>query len=140
MGCGETIRIDAEFDDPPARAGEAATHSLAISGDGRFVAFHRGYALNLPPPFLWDLSDDNLFIKDRQTGITKRVAVDSPGFRIEICFDLFRMVLCAETDATKYPSLSYDGRFIAFEGQLSKSYFGYNCQAFVEDLGSVFDP
>lgn len=138
-GCRTTIRVDAEFNDPLAKTGEAATHSLAISGDGRFVAFHRGYTLNLPPPFLWDRHDANLFIQDRQTGITKRVAVDSPGFRIEICFDLFRMGLCAETDETMHPSLSYDGRFIAFEGWLSKSYIGYNWQAFVEDLGTVFD-
>src|SRR6185369_14522481 len=70
----------------------------SISGDGRFVAFE-SLATNL-------VSDDSngvrdIFVHDRQTGATERVSVSGagvPGSR-----DSFN------------PSLSADGRFVAFE-------------------------
>jgi len=69
----------------------------SISGDGRFVAF-RSYASNLissDTNNVWDI-----FVHDCQTGNTSRVSVSSSG-----------------EQATNYsvnPSISLDGRFVAF--------------------------
>jgi Tol biopolymer transport system component len=76
------------------------SYTSAISADGRFVAFV-SYATNLVG------GDTNLatdiFVHDRQTGVTERVSVDSAG-----------------SEATGYsdsPSISADGRFVAFESE-----------------------
>jgi hypothetical protein len=69
----------------------------ALSADGRYVAF-TSYATNL-------VSGDtngqiDVFVHDRQTGATERVSVDSSGNQGD--------------DFSIYPSLSSDGRFVAF--------------------------
>jgi len=69
-----------------------------LSSDGRFVAF-TSHAWNLVP------SDTNgwpdTFVRDRATGITERVSVDSAG---------------VESDGASYgPSISADGRYVAFQ-------------------------
>ena len=71
--------------------------NYAISGDGRYVAFSS--LTNL------DNGDfsvvQNLYIHDMQTGKTQSVAVSSSGIR--------------GNKEVRLPSLSYDGRYIAFE-------------------------
>jgi Tol biopolymer transport system component len=66
----------------------------SISADGRYVAFS-SYADNLV------LDDTNgaidIFVHDRQTGITERVSVDSDGFQI----------------GGTVPTISPDGRYVA---------------------------
>jgi hypothetical protein len=69
-----------------------------LSSDGRFVAFTSN---------AWNLvaSDTNqwadTFVRDRATGITERVSVDSAG---------------AEADGPSFtPSISADGRYVAFQ-------------------------
>ena len=69
----------------------------ALSADGRLVAFSSGSPDLVP-------NDDNgledIFVRDRQTGQTARVSVDSAG---------------AEADSDSYePALSADGRYVAF--------------------------
>ena len=75
--------------------------AVAISGDGRYVAF-RSYRSDLVP------GDTNgspccradIFVRDRQAGTTERVSVNS-----------------AENEAAgdnAYPSISADGRYVAF--------------------------
>ncbi len=73
-----------------------------ISADGRYVAF-RSYAANLLGPGL-DTNDwPDVFVHDRQTGVTERVNVGPGG---------------AETDGESYgAALSADGRFVAFGSQ-----------------------
>ncbi len=69
-----------------------------ISSDGRFVAFY-SEASNLVAD---DTNDaDDVFVRDRRTGTTERVSVDSSG---------------DQGNATSYrtPSISADGRFVAF--------------------------
>ena len=74
---GETTRVNVSNEGEEAN-GESflAGWDVSISADGRFVAFHSG-ATNLVPNDTNQYSD--IFLHDRQTGITTRVSVDSQG-------------------------------------------------------------
>jgi hypothetical protein len=72
----------------------------SISGDGRFVAF-RSNATNLVPGDANALED--LFVRDRLAGMTSLVSVSSAGTQ--------------QNDYSVSPSISLDGRFVAFESQ-----------------------
>ena len=73
------------------------SHLPSISADGRYVAIH-SYAYNLVPGDTNGSSD--VFLRDRQTGTTERVSVDSGG---------------AQANNLSYlPSISADGRYVAF--------------------------
>ncbi|MGD8589817.1 MAG: hypothetical protein PVG22_13410 [Chromatiales bacterium] len=78
---------------------EADDSSLypSISADGRFVAFH-SYATNLVPDDTNGVFD--VFVHDRETGETMRVSVDSEGYEAD--------------GSSLWPSISADGRYIAF--------------------------
>lgn len=81
-------------------AGEAAqgeSNEGTISADGRVVAF-TSEATNVVPNDTNGVQD--VFVHDRQTGITSRVSVDSTGVQ-------------ANQDSF-YSTLSADGRFVAF--------------------------
>ena len=70
----------------------------AISADGRYVAFG-SFASNLVPGDTngtWDV-----FVHDRQTGVTTRVSVDSNGTEGNL--------------PSSSPAISADGRFVAFQ-------------------------
>jgi Tol biopolymer transport system component len=72
--------------------------SPAISADGRFVAFLSDDPLLVPG------GNDNfvqVFLRDRTTGVTTRVSTKMNGFQA--------------TDENDNPSISNDGRYIAFE-------------------------
>jgi len=76
----------------------------SISADGRYVAFE-SYASNLVSGDTnYDCPDysncSDIFVHDRQTGITQRVSVASDGSQ--------------GNDGSSYPSLSADGRYVAF--------------------------
>jgi Tol biopolymer transport system component len=94
---GETTRVSVASSGLEANGG---SRSPAISANGRNIAFFSS-ASNLTP-------DDNngtydVFVHDRQMGETTRVSVDSNG-----------------VEANGYsanPSLSADGRYVAFESQ-----------------------
>jgi len=70
----------------------------AISSDGRFVAFESETS-NLVPGDTNNTGD--VFVRDRQTGITERVSVDSSGNE--------------SNGYSQNPSISDDGRYVAFE-------------------------
>jgi Tol biopolymer transport system component len=70
----------------------------SISADGRFVAF-QSTASNLATGDTNDVYD--VFVRDRQTGITARVSVGTGGTQ-------------GDQDSF-FPSISADGRFVAFE-------------------------
>jgi len=77
--------------------GIGTSWGCSISTDGRFVAFE-SFASNLVPGDT-NLSPD-IFVHDRQTGVTERVSVSSVG---------------AQGDWNScFPSISPDGRFVAF--------------------------
>ena len=77
--------------------GNAYSRDPDVSADGRFVVFWSG-ASNL---VTGDTNEkEDLFVRDRQTGATTRVSVSSSGAQAE--------------ESSYYPSISGDGRFIAF--------------------------
>src|SRR5207249_3675999 len=92
---GTTERVSVASDGAESNA---ASVGAALSADGRFVAFHSA-ATNL-------VADDtngttDVFVHDRQTGMTERVSVASDGTQ--------------GNNASSYPALSADGRFVAFD-------------------------
>jgi Tol biopolymer transport system component len=72
--------------------------TIAISADGRFVAFVSD-ATNLVPGDT-NFSTD-VFVRDRAKGVTERVSVGPGGVQAN--------------DVSFFPSLSADGRFVAFQ-------------------------
>jgi len=92
---GATTRVSV---DSTGTQGNDLSTDPKISSDGHWVAFH-SHATNLVE------NDTNwkpdVFVHDRQTGTTTMVSVDSAGVQGD--------------DSSKYPSLSSDGRYIAFQ-------------------------
>ena len=82
--------------------GNSGSYNPSISADGRFVAFTSN-ASNIVP------GDTNIargiFVRDRLTNTTTRVSVDSPGNQGNIL--------------SSRPSISADGRFVAFSSNAS---------------------
>jgi Tol biopolymer transport system component len=91
---GQTERMNVQIANV---AGTANSISPAISADGRFVAF----ASNASNLVAGDTNNSfDVFVRDRQTGTTERVSVDSTG---------------AEGNFfSSSPVMSADGRFVAF--------------------------
>jgi Tol biopolymer transport system component len=91
---GMTRRVSVDSNGAQA---DSSSYESSISADGRYIAF-ASYATNLvsgDTNGVWDI-----FVHDRQTGMTRRVSVDSNG---------------AQADSTSNdPSISADGRYIAF--------------------------
>jgi Tol biopolymer transport system component len=78
--------------------GNRSSHGAHLSVDGRFVAFH-SEASNLVPGDTNQETD--LFVRDLETGATTRVSVASDGTEAD--------------DWSYHPTLSDDGRFVAFQ-------------------------
>jgi Tol biopolymer transport system component len=92
---GVTTRVSVRSD---GTQGDAWSGWPALSADGRYVAFH-SEAENLVD------GDDNgimdIFVHDRDTGITTRVSVHSDGTQGD--------------DASSHPAISADGRYVVFQ-------------------------
>ena len=86
---------------PPSVLGEAADYSYSpsVSADGRYTAFYSN-AGNLVPGDMDGLPD--IFVYDRQTGQTEMVSVNNYGYN--------------EYGYFYDPSISDDGRYVAFYG------------------------
>jgi Tol biopolymer transport system component len=76
--------------------GGYGSYGSAITPDGRFVAFHSDCTDLVPG----DTGDWDVFVHDRQTGVTELVSVSSAGEQ--------------GNDFSGGPSITPDGRFIAF--------------------------
>ena len=84
----------------PGSRGTATPTFPSISADGRFVAF-ASYASNL---VAGDTNGtDDVFVRDRKQGTTELVSVSSAGEQAN-----------AGTYRAPDPSISADGRFVAF--------------------------
>lgn len=79
---------------------ELGSRSPAISADGRYVAF-TSFALNLVPGDTNDFPD--VFVRDRRAGTTRRASVSSGGVQADA--------------AGRGPSISADGRYVAFSSE-----------------------
>ena len=77
--------------------GNSYSSNPAISGDGRYVAFS-SFAMNLVADDTNELSD--IFVHDRDTGITERVSISSCG--------------CQSNNLSYRPDISSDGLHVAF--------------------------
>ena len=98
-GATERVSVDSS-----GNQGNAESLSPAISGDARYVAFW-SKASNLVPG---DTNGtDDVFVHDRQTGVTKRVSVDSAGNQGNGPSGMSR------------PAIGLDSRFVAFESLAS---------------------
>jgi Tol biopolymer transport system component len=94
----------------------------ALSGDGRLVAFHAS-STNLVRGDTNRVED--VFVRDRRSGVTRRVSVTSRGVQ--------------GNGASAEPSISPDGRFVAFHSLASNLVSGDTNNAgdvFVHDLRS----
>jgi predicted RNA-binding protein with TRAM domain len=94
MQTGQTAR--ASVNSAGAQANDYS-YRASISADGRFVAFY-SFASNLVSGDTNDCND--VFVHDMQSGLTTRVSVDSSGGQSD--------------DSSDSPSISADGRFVAF--------------------------
>jgi Tol biopolymer transport system component len=92
---GETTLVSVSSDGQQGNQG--CDYGTAISADGRTIAF-AGVASNLVPGDTNNAFD--IFVHDRITGITTRESVDSNGNQ--------------GNGDSRYPSLSADGRYVAF--------------------------
>jgi Tol biopolymer transport system component len=92
---GQTIRVSLTSTGNQANS---SSHGPSISGDGRYIAF-RSSASNL---VAGDTNaQDDIFVRDIQLSATTRVSAASNG---------------TQADKTSYrPSISADGRYVAFE-------------------------
>ena len=81
-------------------------YGVAITPDGRFVAFESA-ASNLVPS---DSNGREIFVRDRWSGTTERVAVDNLGNQAN--------------GMSEHPSISADGRFVAFDSPASNLVVG----------------
>lgn len=96
---GQTTRVSVSSTGAQANG---PCQNPSLSADGRFVAFW-GFASNLVPGDSNGVRD--VFVHDRNTGQTTRVSVNSRGGQAD--------------EESRYPSISGDGRFIAFESRAS---------------------
>ena len=85
--------------DSAGNQANSGSFSTSISADGRFVAFD-SFASNIVPGDTNSISD--IFLRDRLTNTTTRVSVDSAGNQANGSSIFFP------------PSISADGRFVAF--------------------------
>ena len=91
---GETTRVSMTYDGSQANNG---SYAPTISGDGRYVAFHSD-ATNLVPNDTKNARD--VFVYDRYTYEISIVSIDSSGDQ--------------KYQDSETPSISADGRFVAF--------------------------
>src|SRR4028118_1687458 len=93
--------------DSAGNQGNSDSYSASISADGRFVAFS-SEASNIVPGDTNNYAD--IFVRDRLTNTTTRVSVDSAGNQGN--GNNF-------TNFVSTPSISADGRFVAFSSNAS---------------------
>jgi Tol biopolymer transport system component len=99
LGVTERVSVDSAGVEGDGSSGfDGFAHAAALSADGRFVAF-ASFATNLVANDTNGFVD--LFVHDRTTGVTERVSVDSSG--------------AAANGDSGAPSISADGRFVAFK-------------------------
>ena len=108
---GQTQRVSVASNGDQA---DGESRDPSISADGRYVAFW-SFATNLVADDTNDHAD--VFVYDRQTSTIVRASVDSSGNQA--------------SGHSYFPSLSADGRFVAFESQASDLVTG--------DQNGVFD-
>jgi Tol biopolymer transport system component len=111
---GETTRLSV---DHGGAQGNGVSDQASISGDGRYVAF-RSAATNMVPFDTNGFYD--IFVRDRETGLTVCASVSSAGEEAD--------------DDSEDPSLSADGRYVAFRSNAENLDPSGKGGVFVHDL------
>jgi Periplasmic component of the Tol biopolymer transport system len=96
-GTTERVSVDSQGNQSQDGAFSAGSGSPSISSDGRFVAF-TSEATNFTSSDTNGVED--IFVHDRETGVTERVNVSNSGEQAD--------------SISQHPSISADGRFVAF--------------------------
>ncbi len=96
---GTTTRVSVDSSGAQGNSG-SFYHAVSISADGRYVAFS-SFASNLVNGDTNGAED--IFLHDRQTGATTRLSLDSSGVQ----------------GSGDHPSISADGRYVAFKSAAS---------------------
>src|SRR5262249_22072751 len=105
--------------------GNQDSESPSLSADGRFVAF-ASFSENLVPGDTNGTAD--IFVHDRLTGTSERISVSSAGRQADGPSGII--------DGMPGPSISADGRFVAFDSEATNLVKGDTNQAadvFVHD-------
>lgn len=97
---GSTIKVSAGADGSATNGG---SYAPSVSNDGRYVTYQSG-ASNIVSRDTKDWMDD-VFVWDRQTGITVRVSEAATG--------------ASANGASRTASISGDGRYVAYESEAS---------------------
>jgi Tol biopolymer transport system component len=108
---------------PGGRQADGNSYGPSISANGRHVAFISD-AGNLASSDQNGVAD--IFLRDRQTGVTQMLSVDSNGKQGDL--------------ASGSPAINADGRYVAFSskaGNLVLKDFNTSTDVFVRDRGSV---
>lgn len=118
----------------PGEQPDAGSEDVAISGDGRIVAF-TSYASNLVPdaPPLPRYAS-NVYVRDRGAG--KTLLVSRPDFLLGDCTESPETGVCNE-GAAWLPSVSADGRWVSFTSysqRLMPLTYWFTSQIYVFDL------
>ena len=103
--------------------GDGGSHDPSISSDGQCVAF-TSLATNLIDGGLDSNGKADIFVRDRQAFQTTRVSIDSAGIQ--------------GNDVSRLPSISSDGRYVAFDSDATNLVDGDNNgsrDVFVRDQG-----
>jgi hypothetical protein len=106
--------------------GDGAAGHLAISTDGRYIAFGSS-ARNLVPDDTND--DDDVFVRDMQTGSMRRVSISGQGVE-------------ANNDSAR-PAISAGGEIVAFQSRatnLTPPDFDYYQTIFIHTRGDCDEP
>jgi Tol biopolymer transport system component len=98
--------------------GNGSAQDVAITADGRWVAF-ASLATNLVPVDSNACGD--VFLHDLSSGITEVASVPTPGFTQSCVFD------------SRHPSVSADGRFVAFDGSATSAAPGSQLSVYLRD-------
>lgn len=119
---GSVIPIDAHANAETVVEGDGWSGQPAMSGNGRYVAFE-SYADNLVADDTNNTSD--VFVHDRQTGITRRASVSSTGQQ--------------GNGDSRNVAISNDGQVVAFESEatnLVQDGSTTNLDVFLHDFGT----
>jgi Tol biopolymer transport system component len=100
-----TSLVSVDNDPVSPNPGNGGSSTPSISGDGRYVAFV-SQATNLLAPDPVGLAGQQIYVRDRQLGVSSLVSQDNTNANVE-----------GAGGASDTPSISSDGGFVAFFSQ-----------------------
>ncbi|OUC15970.1 MAG: hypothetical protein B0A82_04245 [Alkalinema sp. CACIAM 70d] len=118
LSAGTTLRVSVNSNGEQTRPwniiASADSRNPSISGDGRFIAFESN-AINLDPRDT-GVNNFDIFVRDRQTGQTRQVSVNSQG-QVATGASLQENSIGypTTTNGSSNPVISANGRYVVFQ-------------------------